>query len=213
MAPPGYVPPSLVHESIPQRYMHKDPPPPGADTNNRAYIIFFSYLGLCALLTTFIIFRLVRNYIVLSESVTRRVPPRRHIRTFSLLAAVSLCTTWYFMFNYFRISYQTWVMWRTKYAVSQDMMHWGLWLRESSLFREAWDAVIVGHARYWWSHQIFFFACALGLSLEERGKSPREKHQAITYCIQVFGEESATRGHSCCLVRSSPSASLRICTF
>ncbi|KAJ4295351.1 hypothetical protein N0V90_007363 [Kalmusia sp. IMI 367209] len=169
MAPPGFAPPSYAHDNIPTRYMHKDPPPPGTDTNSRAYLIFFSYLGLCVSLSVFIIYRLIQNYNVLSKSTTARLPERKHIRVFAILAAASLFTTWYYMFNYFRVSYQAWAMWRSRFEISQDKMHWGLWLKETSLFREAWETVIVGNSRYWWSHQIFFFACGLGLSLEERG--------------------------------------------
>jgi hypothetical protein len=172
MAPPGFAPPSYVHSNIPTRHMHKDPPPAGEDTNARAYVIFFSYLGLCLSLSAFIVYKLVQNYNVLSKSTTARLPARAHVRIFAMLAVLSLLTTWYYMFNYFRVSYQAWAMWRSRYEVSQDRMHWGLWLTETSLFREAWETVIVGNARYWWSHQIFFFACGLGLSLEERGMSP-----------------------------------------
>jgi hypothetical protein len=178
MAPPGFAPPSYAHNNSPTRHMHKDPPPPGEDTNARAYGIFFSYLGLCLSLSAFIIYKLVRNYNVLSETTTARLPVKAHVRTFAMLAALSLFTTWYYMVNYLRVSYQAWAMWRSRYDVSQDKMHWGLWLTETSLFRETWETVIVGNARYWWSHQIFFFACGLGLSLEERGMSPAWRSSA-----------------------------------
>lgn len=173
MAPPGFAPPSYAHDRIPPRYMQKDPPPIGSDTNGRAYFIFFSYLALCFSLSVFIIYKLVQNYNALSKSIPTRRPAKQHVRVFALLAALSLLTTWYYMFNYFRVSYQAWAMWRSRFEISQDKMHWGLWLKETSLFREAWETVIVGNARYWWSHQIFFFASGLGLSLEERGKSSR----------------------------------------
>tara|TARA_R110002003_G_scaffold1926_10_gene23778 strand:+ start:7145 stop:7375 length:231 start_codon:yes stop_codon:yes gene_type:complete len=74
------------------------------------------------------------------------------------------------MFKYFNVSYQTWLMWRSYYELDPHHRHWGLWLRETSLFREAWETVVVGNARYWWSHQIFFFALGLGLYLEQKGE-------------------------------------------
>ncbi|KAL5372930.1 hypothetical protein DPSP01_013098 [Paraphaeosphaeria sporulosa] len=185
MAPPGYVPPSYSHNNIPERYMHKNPPPPEEDTNTRAYALFFSYLGLCFLLSVFIVFKLIRNHNVLSKSTTARLPAKAHIRTFATLAALSLFTTWYYMYHYFRVSYQAWAMWRSRYDVSQDTMHWGLWLSETSLFREFWETIVVGNARYWWSHQIFFFASGLGLSLEERGIRRGIKY---TWAFMLLGQ-------------------------
>ena len=174
MAPPGLVPPSYVGQNIPTRYMNKEPPPPGTDTNTRAYFIFFSYLGSCAGLSAFIIFKLLKSYTVLSKSTTARPPPRNHVRLFTGLAAGSLLTTWYYMLCYFQSSYATWLMWRSYYDVSDDKRHWGLWLKETSLFREAWEIAIVGNANYWWTHQIFFFACGLGLMLEQKGMPTRD---------------------------------------
>lgn len=76
------------------------------------------------------------------------------------------------MIQYFKVSYRTWLMWRSYYDLTPEQSHWGLWLRDTSLFKEAWSIVIVGNTRYWWSHQIFFFACALGLALEQKGNKP-----------------------------------------
>lgn len=174
MAPPGFAPPAYSYGNIPTRYAHKEPPPPGTDTNGRAYFIFFSYLGLCASLTVFVIYKIVKSYTVLSKSTTAQLPPRKHVRLFAILAAGSLITTWYYMLEYFKLSYKTWLMWRSFYELTPDQRHWGLWLRETSLFREAWETAIVGNARYWWTHQIFFFACGLGLSLEQRGESRKK---------------------------------------
>ncbi|KAJ4359494.1 uncharacterized protein N0V89_000048 [Didymosphaeria variabile] len=151
----------------------------------RAYFMFFSYLGLCFSLSVFIIYKLVQKYNVLSRSTTGRLPAKAHIRTFAILAALSLFTTWYYMSNYFRVSYQAWAMWRSRYEISQDKMHWGLWLKETSLFREAWETIVVGNARYWWSHQIFFFASGLGLSLEERGVRRGIKY---TWAFMLLGQ-------------------------
>ncbi|KAL5397359.1 hypothetical protein PMIN06_005573 [Paraphaeosphaeria minitans] len=185
MAPPGYIPPSYSHSNIPERHVHKNPPPPEEDTNIRAYALFFSYLGLCFFLSVFIVFKLVRNYIVLSKSTTARLPAKAHVRTFATLAALSIFTTWYYMFHYFRVSYLAWAMWRSRYDVSQDTMHWGLWLTETSLYREFWETIVVGNARYWWSHQIFFFASGLGLSLEERGIRRGIKY---TWAFMLLGQ-------------------------
>lgn len=76
-------------------------------------------------------------------------------------------------------------MWRQHYQLTTEMTHWGLWLSETSLFKEAWEAVLVGFARYWWSNQIFFFALALGLDLERKGIRRNIKH---TWVFMLLGQ-------------------------
>jgi hypothetical protein len=169
MAPPGYIPQG--YEGVPSSFMKKIPVPEGEDSNTRAITIFFSYLFLCFSLTVFIVLKLLKSYVVLSKSRTARPPPRKHVYLFSILAILSLTTTWYHMFQYFALSYKQWLTWRSWYELTPDQKHWGLWLRHTSLFREAWETTVIGFARYWWTNQIFFFACALGLDLERLGTS------------------------------------------
>jgi len=149
--------------------MEKRPIYTGTDSNTRPYFIFFTYLTTCVGLTLYVIHKLLKNYIVLSKSTSARPPPRKHVLLFIGLAASSLLTTWYYMIQYFKVSYKTWLMWRSYYEFTDDQNHWGMWLKDTSLFKEAWEITIVGNARYWWTHQIFFFACALGLALEQKG--------------------------------------------
>lgn len=171
MAPPGFAPPGYSTDGIPQSFKQKRPVPEGFDTNTRAYFAFFSYLGSCILLTLYVIQKLLKNYIVLTKSRTARPPPKRYVLLLSGLAAASLLTTWYYEIEYFKVSYKVWLMWRSYYDLTDDQNHWGLWLRDTELFKEAWGIAIVGNARYWWTHQIFFFACALGLTLEQKGRN------------------------------------------
>jgi hypothetical protein len=166
MAPPSFGPPGYT---IPQRFMNRTPPPDGADTNTRPYMIFFSYMLTCFGVSVFIIQRIVKKHWGLKKSTTANLPPGKDVWLFSALAASSLLTTWTFMFKYFNVSYKTWLMWRSYYELDPHQRHWGLWLEETSLFHEAWELVVVGNARYWWSHQIFFFALGLGLYMEQKG--------------------------------------------
>lgn len=152
--------------------MTQPPSPAVAATNTRPYLIFWSYMGTCLLLTISIISNLVRNSAVLKRSKTARLPPTQHVQLFAALAAGSLLTTWGFMIRYFQFSYQAWFELRSHYALDPQQKHWGLWLKETSLFKEAWETVIVSETRYWWSHQIFFFALWLGLYLEHPGNQP-----------------------------------------
>lgn len=98
------------------------------------------------------------------------MPQQRHVVLFGALAITSLLTTWTFMIKYFQVSYQTWLMWRSYYELDPQHRHLGLWLKETSLFQEMWEIVIIGNARYWWTHQTFFFALGLGLYLDQKGK-------------------------------------------
>lgn len=166
MAPRSFGPPGY---SIPQRYMNRTPPPDGADTNTRPYLIFFTFISTCFGVSVFVIRNISKKHAVLKKSTAVDPPPRRDIWLFSALAAGSLLTTWTFMIQYFNISYRTWLMWRSYYDLDLHQRHWGLWLKETSLFHEAWELAVVGNSRYWWSHQAFFFALAMGLYLEQKG--------------------------------------------
>jgi hypothetical protein len=140
-------------------------------SNARPYVIFYTYLSVFLAVTISIVSKLLKKHESLLASAPSKLPPKRHLRTFAGLAAFSLLSTWGFMFRYFQWSYENWSAVRAPRDLDPSMKHWDLWLKEISLFKEAWESVIVGHARYWWSHQIFFFACALGLHLECKGTS------------------------------------------
>ncbi|KAH3918919.1 hypothetical protein HBH56_026400 [Parastagonospora nodorum] len=199
--PPGYT--------IPQRYMNRTPPPDGADTNTRPYLIFFSYMLTCFSVSVFIIQRIVKKNTVLKKSTILTPPPRKQVWLFSALAAGSLLTTWGFMIQYFNVSYKTWLMWRSYYELDPHHRHWGLWLRETSLFHEAWELVVVGNARYWWSHQIFFFALGLGIYMEQRGVRRNIKYTwAFMLLGQIVAISFATNLFLLTLILSPPTPSV-----
>lgn len=147
--------------------MEKTVAPDSNNSNARPYGIFFSYLGVCLAVTVFVIAKLFERTEHLYAPST--LPLKKHVTIFAALAACSLLSTWGFMFQYFQWSYDNWLAVRSQPNFDPSVKHWGLWLKETSLFKEAWQSVIVGYTRYWWSHQIFFFACALGLHLEWKG--------------------------------------------
>lgn len=143
-------------------------------SNARPYGIFVSYMGACLALAGFIIVKLFDKTEKLHARNTSRLPQRKHVLLFAVLAAASLLSTWSFMFQYFRWSYDHWLTVRSQHSLDPSVKHWGLWLKETSLFREAWESVVIGQDRYWWSHQIFYFASALGLHSEWKGMSIQE---------------------------------------
>lgn len=138
-------------------------------SNTRPYLIFLSYIATCFSLAVFITVKLFSRYSVLHKSTTTKPPPRRYILLFTALAVGSLFSTWSFMIKYFNTSYQTWLLRRHCYELDPHQRHWGLWLKETGLFREAWEIVLTGVLRYWWSHQIFFHALGLSLYMEQKG--------------------------------------------
>ncbi|KAF3006766.1 hypothetical protein E8E13_010082 [Curvularia kusanoi] len=145
-------------------------------SNLRPYGIFITYLSTCLAVAVFIIAKLIGRGRRLQAETPSQRPPKRHVVLFAILAAFSILSTWGFMFRYFQWSYANWFALRSQYGLDPSVKHWGLWLKETSLFREAWASVVIGHNRYWWSHQIFYFALALGLHSEWKGT-----RRGITY--------------------------------
>lgn len=149
--------------------MDKSSPSSSHDSNARPYGIFITYMLTCLAVAVFIITKLFVKTGSLDPDRPSRVSHKKQVALFAILAVCSLLSTWSFMFRYFQWSYVNWLAVRSQHDLDLSIKHWGLWLKETSLFKEAWESVIVGHNRYWWSHQIFFFACALGLHSEWKG--------------------------------------------
>ncbi|KAM5344316.1 hypothetical protein ACJ41O_012853 [Fusarium nematophilum] len=100
---------------------------------------------------------------IVGRSQGRAARGRRNaIIVFSALAAVSLATTWYHMFCYFQWSYLQWASLRVGSPGLEDhgRLYLGQWLRDTSLFKEAWVSTLTTPFRAWWSLQIFGF-CAI----------------------------------------------------
>lgn len=138
-------------------------------SNARPYGVFVFYMSTCLALSVFIVVKLFNKTEQLYAANPSRLPQRKHVLLFAVLAAASLLSTWSFMFQYFQWSYNNWLTVRSQRDLDPSVRHWGLWLKETLLFREAWESVVIGQNRYWWSHQIFYFASALGLHLEWKG--------------------------------------------
>ncbi|KAK2057014.1 hypothetical protein LY76DRAFT_119883 [Colletotrichum caudatum] len=84
---------------------------------------------------------------------------------FCFLAVSSLATTWYYMFRFFEWLYTQWAMMRACHnsvAASgsvEEGLRLGEWLRDTSLFKQAWVSTLETGPRAWWTLQIFGF-CA-----------------------------------------------------
>ncbi|KAI5465291.1 hypothetical protein BGZ63DRAFT_101299 [Mariannaea sp. PMI_226] len=88
--------------------------------------------------------------------------------TFIALATVSLASTWYYMLRYFQWSYWDWAY--TRSLEDSAALQLGLWLRDTSLFRQAWASTLETPARTWWSLQIFGFCAIWSIELAVQAK-------------------------------------------
>ncbi|KAJ5081494.1 hypothetical protein NUU61_009758 [Penicillium alfredii] len=100
---------------------------------------------------------------------------RRQFALFAGLAALSLGTTWYYMFAFFAHSYRNWES-GASLAITENYgpsLAWiskvELWLQHTKLFREAWETVIETPARFWWSGQIFLWTTGWSVFLGTMG--------------------------------------------
>jgi hypothetical protein len=152
------------------------------ESNLRPITIFASYLCVAGLLTVFILRNLFRQW-----SITRQSNIPKHelnsrlagVQLFSALAALSLATTWYYMFSFFGLSYLEWAAHRGIQLPDDSFAQSGLlyirelevgrWLKNSTLFKEAWETAISSPQRFWWTQQIFLFTTAWSYFLGIRG--------------------------------------------
>ena len=94
------------------------------------------------------------------------------MQLFAVLALISLVATSYHMLQYFAVSYSAWAyemgevirltMWSDNGYIAFGALRLALgrWLKDISLFRDAWEIVIERSGTYWWSQQIFMGAAA-----------------------------------------------------
>ncbi|ETS78343.1 hypothetical protein PFICI_10405 [Pestalotiopsis fici W106-1] len=149
-------------------------------SNTRPIGILAGYLLACAGLTVFCI-RIAWTRGGSSRPVDRR---RRHaIVVFSALAALSLATTWYHMFCFFQWSYQEWAAASSASSPlfgllggEDGKLHLGAWLRDTTLFQQAWVATLETPLRAWWSMQIFGFCAIWSVMLAAQGQKSRIPH-------------------------------------
>ncbi|RGP67559.1 alpha-mannosyltransferase alg11p [Fusarium sporotrichioides] len=139
-------------------------------SNARPIAILAGYLTSCAILAALSISTIYRQA-VSSKSASRR---RYAIIVFSALAALSLATTWYHMFCFFKWSYQQWES--TRLEKLDDELHLGEWLRDTKLFKQAWVSTLEQPARAWWSLQIFAFCANWSVMLAWQDTKRRIPH-------------------------------------
>ncbi|KAF3353980.1 hypothetical protein VdG1_07879 [Verticillium dahliae VDG1] len=114
---------------------------------------------------------ILAGYMVLAATLTLL-----GFTVFSLLAVLSLATTWYHMFRFFEWSYAAWKARRLLRPGNSAKLYVGLWLRETSLFKQAWASTFETPARAWWSLQIFGFCANWSVMLAVQAKKRKIPH-------------------------------------
>jgi hypothetical protein len=133
-------------------------------SNVQPISILTGYLAACAALTAISIPSIYRQA-VSSKAVSRR---RNAIVIVSALASLSRATTWYHMFCFFLWSYQQWEA--THPAQVDNEFHLGEWLRDTTLFKQAWVSTLEQPLRAWCSLQIFGFCSIWSVILAAEGE-------------------------------------------
>lgn len=136
-------------------------------SNARPIGILAGYLLACAGLTAFCIGITWKR----GSSPRSAIDPRRRnaIVVFSALAALSLATTWYHMFCFFQWSYREWEIAAGLVPDVRDGLRLGDWLRDTTLFKQAWVSTLETPLRAWWSTQIFGFCAIWSVMLAAQG--------------------------------------------
>lgn len=139
----------------------------------RSLPILLVYLTTCASLTAFLASSIYQRAKSQSRhAFSRDSSARTTARTrfiFILLSLLSLYATWSYMLAFFAWSYRNWQLTSTNAPKPEDptnsFMNLELWLRDTKLFKQAWETVVETPARAWWSGQIFWFATGWSLLL------------------------------------------------
>ncbi|KAM0271949.1 hypothetical protein ACHAQH_008888 [Verticillium albo-atrum] len=145
-----------------------------APSDVRPIAILAGYMALAATLTVSCT-RIVRKGIAKrSTEGTSRRPFA--FAVFTLLAVMSLAITWYHIFRFFEWSYAAWKSRRLLRPGNSGKLYLGQWLRETSLFKQAWASTFETPARAWWSIQIFGFCANWSVMLAVQAKKRRIPH-------------------------------------
>ncbi|EKV12112.1 hypothetical protein PDIG_46480 [Penicillium digitatum PHI26] len=158
--------------------------------DHRSLPILTIYLTSCAALTIKILLNIYRGYHTHKTQSNWRRSYGSQFTIFIALSILSITTTWYYMFAFFAHSYRSWEarqspMQRALIEVAPHLLKWEMWLRDSKLFREAWESVSATPARTWWSGQIFLWTIGWSLFLGVMG---RRYHIPNVWMYMLLGQ-------------------------
>jgi hypothetical protein len=148
----------------------------------RSLSILALYLLLAVTLTAHISRTLLKLKRTLSQDVWQR--KRFSVAVFAGLAVLSLLATWYGMFSFFAYSYHDWAC-KTGHHESISIDSMEQWLRQTQLFKQAWEAVTETPQRFWWSGQIFLWTTGWSLFIGVMGKNMTIKHLSLLLVSKI----------------------------
>ncbi|RHZ73463.1 hypothetical protein CDV55_107846 [Aspergillus turcosus] len=141
----------------------------------RSLPILIFYLSLASLLAGHACFLVFKRYQSCKTNAQWQSKHSKKLLLFILLACASLASTWFYMFAFFAHSYRSW-RGRCTLAQLHELeraslpMKGELWLRDTQLFKQAWEAVSETPERHWWSGQIFLFTVVWSVFLGVLGR-------------------------------------------
>ena len=157
------------------------------EPNLRPIAILTSYLCLAFALTVLIL----RTLYEISafprpsqEPHTLNRKRRLHIQVTGALTLASLAVTWFYMLKFFALSYRTWARERgisDAFRENSAQLYLGQWLKETSLFRDAWETVIEECKRFWWSQQVFLITTIWSVYLGIEGRVIQVRDDVIDF--------------------------------
>ncbi|KAF4223382.1 hypothetical protein CNMCM6457_000491 [Aspergillus fumigatiaffinis] len=141
----------------------------------RSLPILIFYLSLASALAGHACLTIYYRYQTCKTNVQWQRKHSHKLVLFILLACASLASTWFYMFAFFAHSYRSW---RSQCTLAQLHeleraslpMKGELWLRDTKLFKQAWETVSETPERHWWSGQIFMFTIAWSIFLGVMGR-------------------------------------------
>ncbi|TEB20283.1 hypothetical protein FA13DRAFT_1801065 [Coprinellus micaceus] len=83
------------------------------------------------------------------------------VQVFAALTLASFAHTWFYMFKYMAGSFQAYELSLSVNASSPFAVRLTSWLRDTSLFEEAWYAVCEGRLNWLWSEQLCLFTAGV----------------------------------------------------
>lgn len=152
--------------------------------NIKPIAIFTGYLlnalGLTAFLSYFVLYGAFKALPPSQATRFRASSRKKYVRIFASLGLLSLGVTWYYMFSFFWLSYRVWALQMGELVPEHFWGDEGLlkgtgglalgrWLKDTELFRDAWEIAAEKSGRYWWSQQIFLGAAAWSVFLGMEG--------------------------------------------
>lgn len=141
----------------------------------RSLSILIIYLSTCAGIAGALCMGVYRHYKLRRQQPEWQASHSRQFAIFLVLAGLSLAVTWYHMFSFFAHSYHVWEFrlpdpQHAQIITEPFFARCELWLRDTQLFREAWENVSETVERSWWSGQIFLWTAGWSLFLGVMGR-------------------------------------------